>query len=472
MGRLKRILCGSVLLFAGHIWADSYSEEREALDAAISQAVDARDLMQALTLIGQGLAEDAARLDRHDPVPLVRLKAKRDIEVALGNQEQAIATNEQINSLWQSAYVHTTDLQRLLFLGAFISDSNRSKAAEAYKKALAVAELASDERVEEYLPFILYHLAYSMYMADRVRLNDESLAYTQRAIGLVEKRLGSEDANLIPLFELLVSDFNRSVGVAEIERLHKRIIRIEEKVKGPGHQDLQNAYRRLIEFYIDTGRYDEAVAVARPFATNPEYQDREFTVQLVRALMLQGRGGEAGGFFYNVLAQDMRDQPEEKYLSLLRWYEERVVGLDNRFPPNVWADLANSMTARERNAAKGFPYITFYMRYSNVARFDGHDLNLYLDNIETLADLLLRYGAVKEPFAREMVSATLDAIAKHHPEKAEPVARQLASDYAKNGERGKSEAMLAAAEQHKTEMENRQRSRRSRIESYYGGDVH
>lgn len=462
MNTFKRILCGGVLLFASCIWADNYQAERNVLDAQINQAFQAENFREALSLIDNGLTADEVNLGKDHPLILSRLKAKQAAQWQLGEKEQAEATGERISTLWQNALANASDPATLQLLGDFaLSQHAAGKAIEIYKKVLAIREpAAQDAQSEGQLAETLYRLGKAMSEESYGRLNDESLGYVKRAIALVEKLQGPDHVNLIPLLHLLVYDRDQSVGVAEIGKLHQRIIRIAEGKYPAGHGAVLDAYRALANYYLENEQYDAALAITRPYLKNndPAALASDFGLYTIRALMLTGQAREAADWFYKRMAWIVDNAPMEQYIRLfdanIRMLE-KPGGREYTFTPEAWEEFADTVYARESNSARAFPYLSFYLRYTNIERFSN--ANLYLDNLEQIAELTSRYQSTQDPLGRESLLASLEPVAKYYPDKSEQLARYLAEDYRKKGERDKAKALLEAAEKYKKEAKAKEK---------------
>ncbi len=450
-------VCGCIALLSGIAFADGYWAERQALDSEIGQAISAQDLSQALALIERGLTADEQNLGKEHPISLERLKAKLFIYRHLKQKELADATAERISTLWKTAFDTSSDPAILEVLGDYArSEGATEAAAAAFRKALAAREPeAKDPQSSLALASTLYHLADARFASNFERMDEECLGYVRKAIELREKIQGRDHHDLVPLLKLITQDRNQSVGMAEVENLHKRIIRIEESAHPASHNSVLRAHRELARFYLESKRYDAALAITQRYLGtpgDPAMLDSEFGLYTIAALLLQERTSEAAHLLYQSLSFHMQQAPKESYEQLFQGHLlllENPLGKRHEFSPTAWDGLADEVYRLERNAAKGFPYLSFFLRQVSTGKLENKDARRYLDSLKKTAEISSSYLPTQDLLALGWMENSLDQVARHYPEKSETLARQMAIGHQRSGSLARSRDLLAAAEKYK-----------------------
>lgn len=467
MKTIARVLCGCIILLSGAAFASDYPVEREARNAEIGQALAAQDMSRALALIDSGLAADEKNFGKEHPISLEWLRVKQAIHRRLEQKELAEATSGRLWTLWQTAYDTSSDPEILELIGDYAYSANENNAAvAAFKKALAIREVeAKDPQSSRALALTLYRLANAQFSADFGRLSEESLGYVKRAVELIEKIQGPDHHDLTPMLKLIAQDSNHSVGVAEVERLHKKIIRIEQNAHPALHSSVLNAQLSLADFYLETKRYDASLAITQPFLSaeyGTEAYASDFGLYTIRALMHKKGPREAASVFYKRLSLYLERMPEERYERFFHTQLSLLEYPGRSFPLEAWEGLAEGVYTLERNDAKGFPYLSLYLRIFNISKFERTGADRYLNNLEKIAEISSLHVSTQEPLARAWIEGTLDPVAKYYPEKSEVLARKLAANYQNNGDSAKAKALLETAEKYQREAQ----ANKSRVESY------
>lgn len=450
------LVCGCIIFLSGFVLADDYWTERQALDNEIGQAIAAQELSRALMLIDKGLAADKQAFKADHPISLERLKAKQSIHLHLEQKELADATTERIRTLWQTVLGTSSDPATLETLGDYAQGENASKLAiTAFKKALAIREAeANDPQSSLTLASTLYRLANALFTENFEQLDKESLGYLQKAIKLRETTQSPEHHDLVPLLKLITKDRSQSTSMAEVEKLHKKIIRIEERAHPATHNSVLKAHLGLAKFYLNAQQADATLAVTQPYLKtpdNPSIITSDFGLYTIQALLLQRKTKEAADLLYKRLALYMEQVPKESYEQLFQVQLSQLEEFGrnrNVLSADIWDALANDVHTLERNATIGFPYLSFFLRHFSTGKLENKDARQYLSSLEKLVEISNDHLPTNEPLALDWIESALGQTAKYYPEKSATLARQLEAGYQRQGDRVRSARLQEAANQY------------------------
>ena len=242
-------------------WALAAQENVDQLFLRASNLATAGKYAQSEALLGQAKALDDAVPGPDHPLQVPILDALGSVQRAQGHHADALASYQRaFQMLEKSAGENSAALipHLKLLAGAYAALERPTDAEQQLLRALAIHEAGNGSELE--LAGDCSELG-SFYLAQKRFAVSES--NFRRAIRLVEKKLGPEDATLVPLLDNLADVFIKQQAWPPAEQPLRRIVWIQERAVGPSDVKIAPNLDKLALLLFRMERFPEAEALYR-----------------------------------------------------------------------------------------------------------------------------------------------------------------------------------------------------------------